>query len=182
MYTYLLSCFCRTKHNNFTNADLADIQIMKNQLYNHKVCRFNYTTYDMRRDQDSINPNTRSDVMLLSEDTNHCYWYARVVFIFHAFVRYQHSNPQRIDLLFVRWYTLDLDHEAGFTAKRLYRVGFVDGQESDPFDFINPADVIRAVHLIPAFAFGKTDRLLSASAARRENEEGTDYRYYYVNM
>ena len=40
--------------------------------------RINYTTYDMHRDQDSINPRTRSDVMLLNADhqADHAYLYA----------------------------------------------------------------------------------------------------------
>ena len=56
--------------------------------------RVNYTTYDMRRDQDTINPRTHADVMVLnpgdeeSEDERHPYWYARVCGIFHANVLY----------------------------------------------------------------------------------------------
>ena len=46
----------------------------------------NYTTYDMHRNQDSINPRTCSDVMLLNADSedDHCYLYAWVIGIFHA--------------------------------------------------------------------------------------------------
>ena len=58
-------------------------------IYQHRVLRVNYTTYDMRRDQDSLNPQSHPDIMLLShEDKNddnwHPYWYARVIGIFHA--------------------------------------------------------------------------------------------------
>ena len=45
--------------------------------------RVNYTTYDMRRDQDSLNPRTQADVMLLAHEdltarNSHPYWYARM--------------------------------------------------------------------------------------------------------
>jgi hypothetical protein len=47
--------------------------------------------YDLRRDQDSVSPQRRADVMLLSheDDTSdpHPYWYARVIGVFHIFVQ-----------------------------------------------------------------------------------------------
>ena len=35
----------------------------------------------------------------------------------------------------------------GWKAKKLHQIGFIEGNEA--FGFIDPADVIRAVHLIP---------------------------------
>lgn len=63
------------------------------------MLRVNYTTYDMRRAQDSLNPRVpgHADIMVLSpenEDENndpHPYWYARIIGIFHAHVR--HIGP-----------------------------------------------------------------------------------------
>jgi hypothetical protein len=37
---------------------LQEVQILDNRIYFHKVFRVKYTTYDMRRAQDSINPRT----------------------------------------------------------------------------------------------------------------------------
>ena len=53
--------------------------------------RVNYTTYDMRRDQDSLNPRTQADVMLLAHEdltarNSHPYWYARIIGLFHVYV------------------------------------------------------------------------------------------------
>ena len=138
----------------------------------------------MRRDQDSINPRTRSDIMVLSRDEEdlHPYWYARVIGIFHAVVRVDKQRPVPVDFLWVRWYGLDTEHRSGFQAKRLHQVGFTTSSDPDAFGFVNPADVLRAVHLIPRFRLGRTRQLLSKSVARREEEEDQDYHRYYVNM
>ena len=46
------------------------LHILDDCIYRHKVLRINYTTYDMRRDQDSVNPQTHPDVMLLADESN----------------------------------------------------------------------------------------------------------------
>src|SRR4051794_2377362 len=75
----------------YSLAELASVDIVHHRIYRHKVLRVNYTTYDMRRAQDSINPRTHPDILLLShddldqeEEERHPYWYARVIGIFHA--------------------------------------------------------------------------------------------------
>lgn len=61
---------------------------LNNQLYRHKVVRINYTTYDLRRDQDSINPRTHPHIITLSmPGTDHPFTYGRVIGVFHANVR-----------------------------------------------------------------------------------------------
>ena len=71
----------------------------------HKVIQFNYTTYDMRQDQDILNPGTlHCNVMVLapseamdpSSDV-HPFLYARILAIFHVNVVY--SGPGRTDYL-----------------------------------------------------------------------------------
>ena len=37
-----------------TSAELASVRVYEDKLYVHKTMRINYTTYDARRDQDSI--------------------------------------------------------------------------------------------------------------------------------
>jgi hypothetical protein len=157
--------------------------------------RVNYTTYDMRREQDTINPRTRPDIMLLShEDSDelegnpyHPYWYARVLGIFHVNVK--HSGPssrtphvQKIELLYVRWFGRDFVHAAGWSARRLHRVGFLPPDSPGAFGFIDPFDIIRGVHMIPAFAHGKIGdpELVKSVAQRLADDE--DWLYYYVGM
>jgi hypothetical protein len=110
----------------YTEDDRDTVIISNNHLYRHKVLRVNYTTYDLRRSQDSINPCTHPNIMLLSHDNEpHPYYYARVIGIFHVDVI--HTGPlsksphnQRVDFLFIRWFGLDLDHNAGWIAQRLH--------------------------------------------------------------
>ena len=52
-------------------------------------------------------------------------------------------------------------------------------QASGAFGFIDPAEVIRGVHLIPAFAHGKTDRLFGPSIACPLKDEDQDWQYFY---
>jgi hypothetical protein len=69
----------------------------------------------MRRSQDSVNPRTHADIMVLlsREDPNtrdpHPYWYARVFGIFHAQVGHvgpdsKSEDPQKMVFLWVRWF------------------------------------------------------------------------------
>lgn len=80
---------------SYTDDEHDSVEIICNRIYKHKAMRVNYTTYDMRREQDTINPRTRPDIMLLSyEDEGksyHPYWYARALGIFH--VNIKHNGP-----------------------------------------------------------------------------------------
>lgn len=176
----------------FSHQDLMDVTIVGDRLYTHKVMRVNYTTYDLQRDQDTINPRTHSDLMVLAheDDTDsndsHPYWYARVIGIFHVEIRHvgPKSNtrkPVRMEFLWVRWFGRDLSYKAGWKAKRLHRLGFIDSADGGAFGFLDPAEVIRGAHIIPAFHYGRTTDLLPKSIARRPEENHEDYLYYYVN-
>ena len=137
-----------------------------------------------------INTCTHSDIMVLANhdedpENSHPYWYARVIGIFHPMVSQVGSGTayKQIDFLWVRWYGFDMHARSGFKARRLHQVGFLDSNVgAGAFGFINPLDVVRAVHLIPAFHFGKTSILLSPSIARRDDEGDEDYQRYYINM
>ncbi len=150
-----------------TPEQLSYLHITNNHIYHHKVLRINYTTYDVRQDQDSINPQTRSDVIVLANETDldctHPYWYACVIGIFHAEARYHDLNgsiedarPFNINFLWVRWYSFDSKHRSGFKAKRPHWVGFVDSKDPEAFGFLDPANVICAIHLIPIYKLGRT--------------------------
>ena len=76
----------------------ASITFVKNWIYQHKVLRINDTTYDMRREQDSLNPCTHANVMVLSQEDDpsaHPYWYARIIGIYH-------TNEQTYDIVLRR--------------------------------------------------------------------------------
>ncbi|KAK0496704.1 hypothetical protein EDD18DRAFT_1073881, partial [Armillaria luteobubalina] len=177
--------------HDFSPDDRQSIIIVGERMYQHKVLRINYTSYDVRREQDIINPRTGSDVVMLApEDMRdaHPYWYARVVGIYHVLIHDKHdvntaATPKQIDFLWVRWYGIDDSYQSGFGAKRLHHVGFLNAKEPGAFGFIDPNDVLRAVHLLPTFVCGTTDEFLEGpSIARRLDEDDEDYERYYVNL
>ena len=135
-------------------------------LYRHQVLRINYTTYDMRREQDSINPRTHPDIMVLScedpeDGSSHPYWYARVIGVYHTCVTHtgpsslQSNLPQRMDFLHIRWFGSELNYRSGWKSHRLHRICFVDDDDPGAYGFVDPSKVIRSVHLIPAFGCGR---------------------------
>jgi hypothetical protein len=118
----------------------------------------------------------------------HPYWYAQIIGIFHAMVQHtgrhsQSSEPQHMYFLWVQWYGQDLKHRAGWNAKRLHPVRFVDSDDPFAFGFLDPQHVIHGVHLIPAFSYGHTGDLLQQnSIARSTSEQGEDWKFYYMGM
>ena len=175
----------------FSLEERSKLSFRNNTIYQHKVIRINHTTYDMRREQDSLNPSRQANIMVLAPDSeDHPYWYARIIGIFHAIVSHPDlPEPTQMDLLWVRWYGLDPDlrYRFGWKARRLPRIGFVEDTDdpngSPPFGFIDPASIIRGVHLIPAFKDHRTSDLLDTSALARLPEEGDyDWNFFYVNM
>ncbi|KAJ7119056.1 hypothetical protein C8R44DRAFT_878566 [Mycena epipterygia] len=83
--------------SQYSIQDLADVNIIGEHLYTHKVLRINYTTYDVLRDQDTLNTRTHPDFMVLAHEDEeqsspHPYWYGRIISIFHAKVR--HVGPK----------------------------------------------------------------------------------------
>ncbi|THU87920.1 hypothetical protein K435DRAFT_680849, partial [Dendrothele bispora CBS 962.96] len=183
----------------FFEHDIDALVFENNRIYRHKVVRINYTTYDLRRDQDSVNPRTHPDIIVLSpENSPHPFTYGRVVGVFHANVRFKETlnlpavRHHRVDFLWVRWYQFDSDYPSGWQGKRLHRLSFLDSRSSSAFGFVDPADVLRGVHIIPAFHYGKTQHLLPSKSIGRQYEaidsfgsrqiETTDWKFYYVNM
>ncbi|THU78909.1 hypothetical protein K435DRAFT_588968, partial [Dendrothele bispora CBS 962.96] len=76
----------------------------------------------------------------------------------------------------------DETYKFDLETKRLPMVGFVDDDEDSAFGFVNPEDVIRAAHLIPAFHLGKTDRIMGPSLSRRESDNDEDWYRYHVGI
>jgi hypothetical protein len=163
-------------------------------MFEVKYLTVNFTTYDVRRDQDSLHsgPNYDSNVMVYSPETEpdaHPYWYASILGVYHATVRCTHhmvkdQGPTQMAFLFVRWYGIEPGYKCGSKVARLPLVGFVVEDDPYAFGFLDPAQVIRGTHLIPAFARGRTNALLQTkqpTLARKEGETD-DWENYYVGM
>jgi hypothetical protein len=160
-------------------------------MFSAKQFSVNYTTYDVRRDYDTINISTRPYVMLRSPEVTpgaHPYWYAQVLGIYHANVSTTHpaapKRPaQRMEFLWVRWLGIEPGHRSGSKVARLPKVGFVEDTDEDAFGFLDPDLVIRGSHLIPDFHSGRTTNLMSycGPSAARSPGETDDWMNFYVN-
>ena len=179
------------------------ILIKDDRIYNHKLARFYYTTYDAQRSEDIINPKmTHCNIMLLSHperknadslDTSleHPFIYARVIGVYHVNVIYigpgaKEYKPMRFDFLHVRWFQLDsppnqTPRKRGQTgwSSCLDRLSFPPMAEADSFGFLDPSLVLRTCHVIPAFHSGQcyADGVGLSAMARDKN----DWKGYYLN-
>ncbi|KAI0080905.1 hypothetical protein K474DRAFT_1576474, partial [Panus rudis PR-1116 ss-1] len=179
----------------YTSHDRSELTIKNDRIYRQRTFRVNYTTYDVRRDQDSMNPNRHADILMLSHDVDpstgvslsgHPFTYARILDIFQVpVVQWRPGTTpteNTIPVLFVRWYELDTHWRAGFQQKRLPRVRFLRADNPAAYGFVDPDEVIRGAHLIPAFAHGRTsDYLESGDSIARLDGDQDDWRFYYVN-
>ncbi|KAF9541596.1 hypothetical protein CPC08DRAFT_650498, partial [Agrocybe pediades] len=192
----LLMCILNREYDGddtvFTDEERLELAIVGNCVYKHKKLRVNYTTYDMQREQDSLNPRTHANIMTLSLDEKHPYWYARILGIYHVVVLHPTlTEPVTIDFLHIRWYALHQfkGHSPGWRKRRLFQLGFVPHVVDDElgisraFGFLDPARVITGAHIIPGFAYGTTKDLLPISElSRHPNEQDEDWVVYYVTM
>ena len=181
-------------YGEFTDEERNSVRIAGERIYRCKTLRINYTTYDVRRDANTINPTTHPDIMVKSPETGsdaQPFWYARVIGIFHGLVSSSHMGVEekslrRMDFLWVRWLGVEPGrYRHGFRNARLPKIGFIESTDAYAFNFIDPAQAIRGVHLIPAFSEGRTSALLptARSVARILNpEEKDDWVNFYVNM
>ncbi|KAF9464233.1 hypothetical protein BDZ94DRAFT_1216685 [Collybia nuda] len=173
----------------FLDEERNSLRIIGDRIYAVKVLRINHTTYDIRRDQDSMNPRTHCNVMLHSQETEkgaHPFWYARVLGVFHAEVLHTGENArnrsiQHMEFLWVRWFGIEPDYQSGFKVAKLPKIGFVT-ETDGAFGFLDPSLVLRGCHLVPAFAAGRTNQLLKTvlPTAARLPEEIDDWANYYV--
>ena len=171
------------------------IVIEQNRLYQHKTIRFQSTTYDARRIEETANLHSQSDIMVLAhEDHSEAapafpYWHARIVGIYHVMIRQRIpggtmlTDVQRMDVLFVRW--LGLDSIGGWRAQWMHSLGFLPDTDAlgPAFGFLDPNEVIRMVHLIPDFLSGRTHDILSGpSVAIQKPHVDGEYKQYYIGM
>lgn len=160
------------------------------RLYKHNLFRINYTTYDIRRAQDTININSsRRDIMVLndtSDEDEGCgqelqrFLYARVIGVFHTNIVFTGPGsldyqPRRMDFLWVRWFRPS--PSIGWDSRRLDCVDFFPVEDECAFGFLDPNDVVRACHIMPRHALGR-----SAYAGRSKlAKDKDDWQYYNVN-
>jgi hypothetical protein len=186
-----------------TNVDHNSILFKNDYLYKHKVMRINYTAYDEERGQDVLHMTgsspSRCNVMVLDirnvedrpttgveDDASdlHGYRFARVLGIYHANVLCKtlgQSNLKlfRMEFLWVRWYQLASIPPSRGKPLRLLRLHFPPVNDTGSFDFLDPNDVLRACHILPAFAHGK--KYLDGVGLSRCASDSQDYRIYYIN-
>ena len=170
----------------FTSEERNSVRFVNNlnRVIQSKCFQINYMTYDVCRDQDMLRPGHGAAVMMLSREHGpnaHPFWYAQVLSAFLIEVSYK-GVAQTIEVLWIRWFGVVPGYQWGIKKARLPQIGFVPDSPG-AFGFLDPSLVIRACHLIPAFAEGRTSLLLpQGPSVARENGAVDDWAAYYVNM
>ena len=147
--------------SEYTLDKRAKVIFNKDRIYLHNTLRVNYTTYDVQRKQDLIRP--QSHIMVLSREDSedrHPYWYARVLGIFHAEVSFLGTpqvKQQVMRFLWIRWMGLQTGYRFGWAKRRLPRVGFICDEDTPMYSFLNPAEVLRSIHLLPVQSQGYSE-------------------------
>lgn len=210
-----------TNDPDFLNTDGAcndaeQVYLHSDRIYEHNIVNINYTSYDVRRETDIVNPKTsRRDVMCLrqtDDDTRnaeghpstsnspptpppHRFVHARVLKIFHTNVIYRGRGSldlrrRRFDFLFVRWFKYQDD---GPSTTSLDRVILTPLSNSDAVGFLDPANVLRASHIVPRYSLGRSTVDGQGSDRRYPDKRGSDpiisklardwedWNEYYVN-
>ncbi|QRW01148.1 hypothetical protein RhiLY_00145 [Ceratobasidium sp. AG-Ba] len=173
-----------------SSQELSTIRFQHDRLYTHCTLRVHYTTYDVRRAQDTVNPRTPKRFVILPSHEAldprmgaRRFWYAKVLGVYHANVSYKGALPKRVDFLWVRWLARMTDVPGGGGTCRLDQLGyFKDSDEFHAFDFVDPADVIRGAHLIPRFVGEHTTEYLNhVESLAIDSEVAGDWKHYYLN-
>lgn len=177
-----------TNESDSIPANDKMILIKDNRIYRHATLQINYTTYDVRRDVDTMHPSRDDRGFSLDKtgilvhnptsSTKYPWSYAIILGVFHAHVYQSDASeaPIRIDFLWVRWLDHDWSWQAGPRVRRLERLTLASLSDHDGTGFIDPATIIRGCHLIPAFHHG----ILPASGAPSiaDDRDGNKYFYY----
>ena len=92
------------------------------------------------------------------------------------------THPTDMDVLWVRWFTIDKKHKAGWKAKRLYKIRFIPNLDEGAFGFLNPDDIICGAHLIPGFDDGLIEDDPNAAKSEWDYKPARNWHSYYVNQ
>lgn len=155
--------------------------------------RINYTTYDTRRCQDVVHASmSQCNVMMLNNthyaetvQNMHPYAYAHVLGIYHANVIHislgmTNYEPRRMEFLWVRWYRQIEPHFVGWDTRQLDRLQLPSIIDENSFGFIDPAEVLRGCHVIPAFADER--RFSDGRGLSLYANDSLDWKVYYINQ
>ncbi|KIJ30634.1 hypothetical protein M422DRAFT_100470, partial [Sphaerobolus stellatus SS14] len=179
---------------NFTHDQRMCVLIIGDNMFEHAWLWINFTSYDLRRCQDTLNPKgDNQDIMVCAQDNPnsplfHPYWYAQIIGIYHVNILYRREDgmmepPRIMHFLWVWWFRRDSSYHSDPQYHRLDWIGFVhDEDDTEPFGFVDLAWIIHSIHLIPTFAHGKTNELLGKSIARCYQEDPEeDWQFFYVS-
>jgi hypothetical protein len=90
---------------------------------------------------------------------------------------------RNLEVLWVRWLAALQGHKCDMKHTRLPKIAFVEESDSDAFGFLDPGQVIRGTHLIPAFASGRgVSSLRYGKSLARPEGQLDDWEEYYVGM
>ena len=109
----------------------------------------------------------------------------RVLGAYHANVIYTGPGARdqkscRIHLLWVRWFEVVDPASSGWSKSGLDLVQFPPMRQSSSFGFVDPRDVLRGCHILPASAKGR--RQADGVGVSRCAKDGEDYCLYYVGQ
>ena len=161
------------------------------RIYQHQLMRTNHTTYDVRRSQDVLNASTEHcNVMVLNGSSNlrdassHPFRYAQILGVYHVNVVYigpgmLDYQPRKMEFLWIRWYQTVQTIRTGWDARKLDRLQFYPMGDDSAFGFLDPSDVLRGCHIVPAFAAGK--HYADGKGLSFLAHDSTDWSAYYVN-
>ena len=169
----------------FTDVDADERVFIKDDtLYEHPLLTLDYTSYDLKRERDSIHLNFGNQAVMVYSPTSRDaepWLYAHIIAVYHVFTcTVTDPEPRRLELLWVRWMQRDSTQLRGPNASRYTRVSFIphSGVPGEAFGFVDPSHVIRGCHLIPAFDLQQTRDRLGPSIAR---DAKGDWRAFYAN-
>lgn len=102
-----------------------------------------------------------SDYTQATWDSEHPYLYGRCLGIFHADVSFVGLLPdgtrcysqRHIDFVWLHWYK----YVPASSPLALDRLTLMPLEDPNAIAFIDPADILRGVHIIPRYALGKTN-------------------------
>ncbi|KAF6752551.1 hypothetical protein DFP72DRAFT_1011401 [Ephemerocybe angulata] len=175
-----------------SSSEVDRVFFHSDRIYRHQLLHINYTSYNVRRETDIINPKTsRRYIMCLRQPDNedeetspHRYVYAQVLGVYHANIIYRGTcatdlRRRRFDFLWVRWFDF---LQKSPSTRALDRLQIRPLSHPEAVGFLDPADVMRASYIAPRFSLGKryssedTGRIVSKLA-----NDQSDWREYYVN-
>ena len=96
----------------FSNTDVDERVFIKDDtLYEHPLLSVDYTTYDLKREKDSIHLNFENQAVMVYSPTSQDaepWLYAHIVAVYHLLVcTVTDREPKRLEFLWVRWMQRD---------------------------------------------------------------------------